>query len=159
MENSFKNIYGLLTHIPILGALTQSELDELLPLFILKKYKSGETIISEGGSPTNLYLIKKGDVSVKKNGFELLRLGFGDSFGEVEIIGILPYLASCIAITDCEIWVLPKKVLYSMKVNNTELFIKFILNISRECCRRLAKADKFIMSTFEYNLEENGDYY
>lgn len=138
--------------------MTEEEIKSLLRLFIPATFEKGEVIIHEGGSPTNLYVIKSGDVSVLKNGIELIKLGLGDSFGEVELIGIIPNLADCVALTNCEILILPKKNLYNLKKSNPDFFIKLILNIARECCRRLAKADNFIIHNID-SQPQDGDYY
>lgn len=158
MDSNFESIKDILLKIPILGAMNEEEIKSLMRLFIPAIFKKGDIIIQEGGSPSNLYVIKSGDVSVLKNGIELIKLGLGDSFGEVELIGIIPNLADCVALTDCELLILPKKNLYNLKKSNPEFFIKLILNIARECCRRLAKADNFIIHSIDYQPQD-GDYY
>lgn len=159
MEIKYESIHDIIPHIPIFGALTKKEINDLLPLLSLVEYKSDDIIIEQKGSPNNIYLIKKGIISVRKNNIELAKLTMGDSFGEVELIGIIPYIASCVAITPCTIFILPKKSLYTIKKENPDFFIKLILNISRECCRRLAKADNFLMEILESPMNQDGDYY
>ncbi|MGL5124200.1 MAG: cyclic nucleotide-binding domain-containing protein [Fusobacteriaceae bacterium] len=159
MKIKYENIHDILPHIPIFGALTKREIEHLLSFFSLCEYRAGDTIIEENGSPNNLYLIRKGTISVEKQKTELLKLGIGDIFGEVELIGIIPYIASCIAVTHCTLYVLPKKSLYTIKKDHPEFFIKLILNISRECCRRLVKADNFLMDVIESPSGKDGDYY
>lgn len=158
MDSNFDSIKDILLKIPILGAMSEEEIKSLLRLFVPAKFEKGDIIIQEGGSPTNLYIIKSGDVSVLKNGIELIKLGLGDSFGEVELIGIIPNLADCVALTPCEILILPKKNLYNLKKSDPEFFIKLILNISRECCRRLAKADNFIIHNIDSQSQDK-EYY
>lgn len=158
MDGNFESIKDILLKIPILGAMNESEIRSLMELFVPATYEKDEVIIQEGGSPTNLYVIKSGEVSVLKNGIELIKLGLGDSFGEVELIGIIPNLADCVALTTCEILVLPKKNLYNLKKSDPEFFIKLILNIARECCRRLAKADNFIIHNIDSQPQDK-DYY
>ncbi|MGL4687929.1 MAG: cyclic nucleotide-binding domain-containing protein [Fusobacteriaceae bacterium] len=159
MKIKYENIREIIPQIPIFGALTKREIDSLLSFFSLQEYKVGDVIIEENGSPNNIYLIRKGTISVQKQKVELIKLGVGDIFGEVELIGIIPYIASCIAVTHCTLYVLPKKSLYTIKKDHPEFFIKLILNISRECCRRLAKADNFLMEVLESPSGQNGDYY
>lgn len=158
MDTNFESVKDILLKIPILGAMTEEEIKSLLRLFIPANFQKGDIIIHEGGSPTNLYIIKSGDISVMKNNIELIQLGLGDSFGEVELIGIIPNLADCIALTPCEILILPKKNLYNLKKSDPEFFIKLILNIARECCRRLAKADNFIIHNIDSQSQDK-DYY
>ncbi|MGL4402182.1 MAG: cyclic nucleotide-binding domain-containing protein [Fusobacteriaceae bacterium] len=159
MDTNFQSIKGILLKIPILGAMTETEIKFLMALFVPATYEKDEIIIEEGGSPNNLYIIKSGEVSVLKNSIELTKLGLGDSFGEVELIGIIPNLADCVALTPCEILVLPKKNLYNLKKSNPEFFIKLILNIARECCRRLANADNFIVHNIDSQPQQDKEYY
>ncbi|MGL6063929.1 MAG: cyclic nucleotide-binding domain-containing protein [Fusobacteriaceae bacterium] len=159
MKIKYDDIHEIIPHIPIFGALAKKEIDAVLSFFSLCEYKAGNIIIEENGSPNNIYLIRKGTISVEKQKVELIKLGVGDIFGEVELIGIIPYIASCIAVTNCTLYTLPKKSLYTIKKEQPELFIKLILNISRECCRRLAKADNFIMEVLESPTGQHGDYY
>lgn len=158
MNLKFNSIKDILLQIPIFGAMSEDEVKTLLSMITIEKFSKGSTIIEEGGSPKNLYIIKSGEISVVKDGIELIKLSLGDSFGEVELLGILPNLASCIALSDCELLILPKKILYDLKKSNSEFFVKLILNISRECCRRLAKADNFIIHNIDVPTED-GDYY
>lgn len=158
MEQKFNSIKDILLKIPIFGAMSATEVKTLLSMITIENFKAGDIIIQEGGSPKNLYIIKSGEISVVKDNLELIRLSLGDSFGEVELLGIIPNLASCIAVTDCELLVLPKKALYELKKSDSEFFIKLILNISRECCRRLANADNFIIHNIDLETED-GDYY
>ncbi|MGL6023190.1 MAG: cyclic nucleotide-binding domain-containing protein [Cetobacterium sp.] len=159
MDSNFESIKDILLKIPILGAMNEQEIRLLTELFIPLNFEKDNIIIEEGGSPSNLYIIKSGKISVLKKGIQLTTLGLGDSFGEVELIGIIPILADCVALTPCEILVLPKKNLYSLKKSNPDFFIKLILNIARECCRRLANADNFIVHNMVDDLEQNKEYY
>lgn len=158
MGVNFEVMKEIIPFVPLFGAMSEEEIKDLLEMFVEEKYKKGEVIIEEGDSPKNLYIIKSGEISVVKDGIELIQLKLGDSFGEVELIGIMRNLATCTALSECEIIVLPKKALYTLQKTSPNFFVRFVLNISRECCRRLASADNYIMHNQNYNYEK-GDYY
>ncbi|MGL5050171.1 MAG: cyclic nucleotide-binding domain-containing protein [Fusobacteriaceae bacterium] len=159
MGVDFESIKEIILNVPLFGAMSEEEIKSILEMFDEESFKEGEVIIKEGDSPKNIYIIKSGEVKILKDGIELIKLKLGDSFGEVEIIGIMRNLATCVAITDCEFIVLPKKALYTLQKTAPSFFVRFLLNISRECCRRLANADNYITNNQNYNDETDGDYY
>ncbi|MGL6118928.1 MAG: cyclic nucleotide-binding domain-containing protein [Fusobacteriaceae bacterium] len=159
MGVDFKSIKEIIVNMPLFGAMSEEEIENILEMCDEESFTKGEMIIKEGDSPKNIYIIKSGEVNIVKNGIELIKLKLGDSFGEVEIIGIMRNLATCMAVTDCEFIVLPKKALYTLEKTAPSFFVRFLLNISRECCRRLANADNYIMNNQNYNYEKDGDYY
>ncbi|MGL6167918.1 MAG: cyclic nucleotide-binding domain-containing protein [Fusobacteriaceae bacterium] len=159
MGVDFESIKEIILNVPLFGAMSEEEIKSILEMFDEESFKEGEVIIKEGDSPKNIYIIKLGEVKILKDGIELIKLKLGDSFGEVEIIGIMRNLATCVAITDCEFIVLPKKALYTLQKTAPSFFVRFLLNISRECCRRLGNADNYITNNQNYTDETDGDYY
>ena len=49
---------------------------------------------------------------------------------------------------DAELIVLPRDGLFSLWETNTELFATLVLNIAREACRRLGRADENLLHYF-----------
>ena len=160
MEVNYSEIRDIVGKIPIFGAMNESEIESLIFYFKKKSVKKGEIVIKEGDSPENIYIILKGEIAIIKNDIEITKLKIGDCFGEIEIIGIIPSIAFCEASEDADLIFLPKKALRNIKKENTELFIKLILNIARECCRRLASNNNFFVKALEeYSEDKNEDYY
>lgn len=142
-----QEIFAMLNKISLFGGLTASEIECLIPLMSIEQFKKDETIFTQGGSPNNIYIVKKGEVKIVKTldstEVELIRFGEGELFGETELIGIFKYIASAIATTDLELLVFPKSALYSLHSINLKLFSKIILNVAREACRRTASTDDY----------------
>jgi CRP-like cAMP-binding protein len=76
-----------LAAIPLFSSLTQPELEELATWFDAKSAAEGVTLIGEGASGYSFFVLLDGKAVVTCDGSELSRLGPGDFFGEIAILG------------------------------------------------------------------------
>ncbi|KAM6123321.1 cGMP-dependent protein kinase 1-like [Pterocles gutturalis] len=92
-------ILGSLRAVPWLWDLSESHLCKLLDAMEECTFDPGHTIIHEGDTGENFYIILKGQVRVSRrvDGCQrLLRvLGAGDHFGEISLLQNTPRTASC----------------------------------------------------------------
>lgn len=76
--------------IPFLKVLEPSEVDELIPFFMERKYSKGSILFFEGDLGDELYIVKEGTVKVYRPGIEkeviLALFRPGDYFGEMSVI-------------------------------------------------------------------------
>ncbi len=72
-------------------------------------------------------------------------------FGEVALIGILPYIGTAVAMSELSVLQFSKISLHKLSKINITLFNKFLLNISREVCRRLYLIDRHLVKALEEN--------
>ncbi|WP_372712900.1 Crp/Fnr family transcriptional regulator [Ilyobacter sp.] len=156
----YEEITEILNKISIFGGLSQEQLKRIFPLLKKKKYKQGEFIFKKGDSPENIYIIQSGKVKIveemKEETFQIVEFDTGDCFGETELIGIFPYIASAVVSEDAVLIILNKKNIYSLSKEDIKLFSMVILNIARESCRRLAVADKDMFRLMrEYKQSQN----
>ena len=79
----------------------------------------------------------------------------GNCFGEVALIGILPYIGTAIAMCELSVLQFSKISLHKLSKTNIILFNKFLFNISREVCRRLYTIDKQLVNALEENSKLN----
>jgi hypothetical protein len=91
----------------IFAVLLVSDVRSRLHSVVQRAFKSGEVVFRQGDFPDRLYLIGKGEVDVMKEGVGgeavvLARLGPGEFFGEVGVIGNSPRTATVRAATDLE---------------------------------------------------------
>ena len=77
---------------------------------LVRKFSSGETILREGDSSKDMFIIQKGKVKVIKkmagHDIELGTLEKGDFFGEMSLLESEPRTASIIAETPCNVLVI-----------------------------------------------------
>lgn len=145
----FAKVRTIMNTISIFGALNEKELAVLVRLLHKVTYTEGERIFEEGDEATHIYIIQSGIVKLVINidtePLEIAELRNGHCFGETAVIGILPHSATAMSMCDTELLVLTGEALLSLFKTENLLFGKLILNIAREACRRLHKADETIL--------------
>ncbi len=96
-----------LRHVWLFEGLDDDQLDALSAFTFNKSFGSGELIVEEGHTGNGLYVVVSGEVEVIK-GLEtdrpqvLNRLGAGDVFGEMALLGEWPRTATVRAVDDVE---------------------------------------------------------
>ncbi len=83
-------------------------------MFVIKEYRKGKKIVSQGTHGTSAFLIKKGKVEVYQEDAEgnkkvLAELKENDLFGEMAMISAGERSASVIALEDCEVAILTRQ--------------------------------------------------
>ena len=151
----YSEVLCILDKISIFGGLTRKQLGVIFKELKKMSIKKDEVIFTQGGSPGNIYIIQNGGVKIveelSSESLELIRFSTGDCFGETELIGIFPYIASAVATEDTNLIVFPRKALRVLYKEHLPIFTIIILNIARESCRRLAQADKRMFEMIEKN--------
>eukprot|EP00928_Gymnodinium_smaydae_P004351 TRINITY_DN11491_c0_g1_i1.p1 TRINITY_DN11491_c0_g1~~TRINITY_DN11491_c0_g1_i1.p1 ORF type:complete len:881 (-),score=81.32 TRINITY_DN11491_c0_g1_i1:228-2870(-) len=79
--------------LPLFQSCSEKFIDEVSGCFELKMFKPGETIVCEGDPFTTLWVLRRGDVSVRTQDAEVRVLRDGSCFGENHLLG-LQYVAS-----------------------------------------------------------------
>ncbi len=97
---------------------------------VLKKYSKGELLFEEGGSAKYYYQIESGEVKMNNfndNGKEFTQGIFtvGKSFGEPPLFADFKYPANAEAITDTEVWLLPKDKFLKLLEQHPVIHSKF----------------------------------
>ena len=102
--DEYSTMFKVIEKTPLFSALSKEEIKEMLSLMTLKKYKKGEIIFSQDSSPNNIFIIENGIVKLfhRKDeiDFDIGTFTTGNCFGEVALIGILPYIGTAIAMRE-----------------------------------------------------------
>ena len=157
MNNSSNliSVLKIITQTPLFSALSINESEELLSYLEINEYKKGDFIFLQNGSPNSIYLILNGTVDLirekEKSQFKINSFSKGDCFGETDLLGILPYIASAIVTEDSTILKLSKTSFHKLSKNNLTLFNKFLFNMTREVCRRLHNTDLLLTDVLNEN--------
>lgn len=135
----YAHILENITSFPVLGAFTKEEVADFLSYTEIKKFKKGEKIFSQGDSPEAIYIIENGEIKLEyeidSKVYNLKKYSGGDCFGQLALLGIMPYLATAICEEDTTLIYISKFSFHSLSKNNIKLFSKLLLNITREICR------------------------
>jgi len=101
----------LLFAVPIFSLLSDEERADLLKVARPVVYAAGETVVRQGDEGGSLFVIRRGDVSVRLAGAEgrVARLHGGDFFGEMSLLTGEKRNATVAAETDCELLEIDKE--------------------------------------------------
>ncbi|MGL1902368.1 MAG: cyclic nucleotide-binding domain-containing protein [Fibrobacterales bacterium] len=142
-------VLSILNKISLFGGLSDIHLAAVFKTLERVTYVDGETIFEEGGSPSEIFIILEGSVKVVLNynhsPLVIAEFSVGNCLGETSAIGIQPHSATAIAHGSVELLVLTKKALMTFFHEDPKLFGYITLNIAREACRRLSKADNTLL--------------
>ena len=103
-------------------------------------FAAGETIVSNGAPATEMYLVRKGRVSIEVNNQRVEEIGEGGVFGEMALISSSPRSAAVVAVEDCEVIPVNER-LFLILVQETP---DFALNLMRVLSRRLRNMNRYV---------------
>eukprot|EP00588_Corethron_pennatum_P010859 CAMPEP_0194265600 /NCGR_PEP_ID=MMETSP0169-20130528/782_1 /TAXON_ID=218684 /ORGANISM="Corethron pennatum, Strain L29A3" /LENGTH=794 /DNA_ID=CAMNT_0039006095 /DNA_START=96 /DNA_END=2480 /DNA_ORIENTATION=+ len=93
--------------------------------------KAGNAIINQGDVGDFFYIVAEGNVNFVVHGNNVGAASSGASFGELALLYDSPRAASCIAVSDCQLWKVDQKTFRYMLANNTATNQKGILQVLR----------------------------
>lgn len=99
-----------LDHVDFLAALPDSAKDLLARRGHRKLFAGGETILREGDTGREFYVVRRGRVAVRSGDHELSQLGPGDFFGELALLTGKQRHASVVATQETEVFEIDEKM-------------------------------------------------
>jgi CRP-like cAMP-binding protein len=85
-------------------------------------WKAGSHVFRRGTAGEALYIILSGEIVIlDERGREVVRLGSGDSFGELSLLLNTSHRRDAVAITDSELVVFPKEAFMAILEGNPPL--------------------------------------
>jgi CRP/FNR family cyclic AMP-dependent transcriptional regulator len=139
-------IQQFLRQLALFKDLEDDDLAQLLMVGLVRRYREGATILTEGVPGLRLHVIKRGQVRIStmipQVGEEALRiLGPGDFFGEMELLDGAPASANAIAHTACEVFSIPHTELKAMMHSRPELASRFLWAFGATLATRLRETN------------------
>ncbi len=105
------------------------------PILERRFFPEGQIIISDGDEADRAYIIQSGSVKVYKDKdgklVELAKLGAGAIFGETALMFDEPRTATVIAVEDCNLVVITRKVMEE-KLEDSDATIRAIVKMMKE---------------------------
>jgi len=92
-----------LERVPLFAGLTDGERTQVAEWFDVQEHDAGERIVHEGSSGYGFFVLDEGEVRIEHDGTEVGRLGPGDVFGELALLGDGRRHADVIAVTDVRV--------------------------------------------------------
>ena len=110
---------------------------------MIKFFKKGDTIIKDGDTDREAYIIESGEVEVLKNDIQLCILEKHSIFGEIGWLEHIPRTATVKALTDCHLYVVKPKDAPLLIEHNPKALIpilKIVCNRMSEMLEKIGKA-------------------
>ena len=135
-----------LKDVPFFAELGSKNLLKILPVLESLRFSEGSVIVKQGDEGDSFYTVKKGNVQVVlerpgKAGIPIAQLGPNEAFGEMALLTGLHRSATVIALTDVEVWCLPKARFEELVTENVSLSLYF----SRLLTQRLVSLQEKII--------------
>ena len=92
-----------LTSVPLFAGLTHQERERVASWLDVREHGAGSHLTREGAADYAFFVVDDGEAVVEHGGREIGRLGPGDVYGELAMLGAGRRLATVIAVTDMRI--------------------------------------------------------
>ena len=93
-----------LRHVPFFAELAPDELERLASWLDVEEHGAGTLLTREGRTSYAFFIVESGDARVEQDGEELRRLGPGDAFGEIAMLGDGRRSADVVAVNDVRVY-------------------------------------------------------
>lgn len=125
----------------LFGGLIDAQLDALIGRIRTESVPAGAVLMREGERGDRLYCLVEGEVEVRRGDRVLVRLGPGETLGEMEIIDMQPRSATVTALTPCVLYGLALRDILALQRSDLPAFTLVIMNLARDLSRRLRRMD------------------
>jgi len=129
----------------LFGGLLSEQIQEMLPHMADETWKAGEEIIVEGSPNDRICFILEGRVAVIKHGITISEFGEGNTFGEMEVLDVMPSAATIKTLTTVRTISISNRGLREIYKADVHSFSLVIMNLARDLSRRLRFMDEKII--------------
>jgi CRP/FNR family transcriptional regulator, cyclic AMP receptor protein len=149
-----------LRSVPVFHDLKGASLDILFNFLEEQTWAPGDRIFNEGELGRTMYVIRDGEVEVARqstrgNQVPIVRLGPGETFGEMTLVELQPRSATCTVKKKATTYALTNLDLWNLYKADNYAYIIILQNICRMLSRRLRKADGRIVEFLDM-IQEAG---
>ena len=136
----------------LFGGLLEDQIDKIIPLLAEETFQPGQTIFVEGVPNDRILFIIKGRVSIIKGSTVIYDLAEGNTFGEMEVLDVMPCAATIRAVTDVTALTISNSSLREIYKSDIKAFSLLLMNLARDLSRRLRVANKIMIDGHMYDL-------
>ncbi|MDR0503907.1 MAG: cyclic nucleotide-binding domain-containing protein [Treponema sp.] len=133
---------SVLQKYSLFGGLMEEQIKSIIPLMSEEHYNSDEIIIPEGKANDKIFFLIEGQVEVSKTDIFLSRFSEGEAFGEMEVLDVMPAVATIKSITPVTLLSISNKTLREIYKLDVKIFSLIIMNLARDLSRRLRRMDE-----------------
>lgn len=125
----------------LFGGLIDAQLDILVGRIRTEEFAAGAEVMHQGERGDRLYCLVEGEVEVRRDGKAIVRLGPGETIGEMELIDMQPRSATVVTLTPCLLYGLALRDILALQREDLPSFTLVIMNLARDLSRRLRRMD------------------
>jgi CRP-like cAMP-binding protein len=125
----------------LFGGLLEEQIDKILPLLEQETYEGGADIIVEGAPCDKIRFILEGRTVAVLVGITLAEFKEGDTFGEMEVLEVMPTAATVTTISPTRVMSISNRALRSIYKQDVKVFSLMLMNLARDLSRRLRSVD------------------
>jgi voltage-gated potassium channel len=119
-RRDFVVTWGMVARFPLFGALSATEIADVIRLLKAQTFDRGDVIIRRGEEGHSMYFIAAGEVEIQLPK-ENVRLGAGEFFGEVAVLKRAKRSATAIALTRTNLLVLEAHDLHALMERDPDI--------------------------------------
>jgi len=136
---------NVLLKYSLFGGIEEQHLDKILTLLSEEKFKPGDTILQEGTPNDKILFIIDGRVSIIRGNKVIYDLAEGNTFGEMEVLDVMPCAATIKAVTDVTIITITNVSFREIYKIDMKSFSLLLMNLARDLSRRLRVANEIMI--------------
>ncbi|GHU05583.1 hypothetical protein FACS1894147_11890 [Spirochaetia bacterium] len=134
----------------LFGGLLEEQINLINPLMEQETYLAGEDITVEGERNDRIRFIIDGRVAVLKGGIILTEFADGDTFGEMEMLDMMPSVATIKALSATRVASISNRALREVYKADLKTYALLIMNLARDLSRRLRALDERVASAVPF---------
>lgn len=136
-----------LRRVPLFEQFDYREKQAVLAIANMDSRRTGEPIVREGESSSELYVVVRGKVQVEAKGSKLAELGAGAHFGEMGLVDDAPRSATVVALEPSVLLRLTRDDLWGLMRREPELGMKLAWSFVQSLSNRLRSSnDNLVMA-------------
>ncbi len=126
----------------LFGGLSAEQIGLIRPLMGTAIFEAGEVIIREGQPNDSIYFITEGRVDVTRCGVSIVELPEGQTFGEMELLDVMPTAATVTAVMPVKVVTISNRCVREVYARDPKVFGIVMMNLARDLSRRLRRMDE-----------------
>ncbi|MDR1059050.1 MAG: cyclic nucleotide-binding domain-containing protein [Treponema sp.] len=124
------------------GGLRDDQIEKILPIMRQEDFEAERDILVEGAGNDKIHFILEGRVVVSRKRVLICELAGGDSFGEMEVLDVMPAEASVKSLSRVSIMSISNRGLHEIYKTDLQAFAMVVMNLARDLSRRIRKMDE-----------------
>jgi CRP-like cAMP-binding protein len=136
----------------LFGGLLEEQIDAILPMMKQEKYNPGDIILPEKTPNDKIFFIVEGRVSVIKGETTIIDLAEGNTFGEMEVLDVMPAAATIKAVTGVTVMSISNTAFREIYKSDIKSFSLILMNLARDLSRRLRVTNEMAVNGKTHNL-------